>query len=254
MFRLSSPALISRTPKIGVVIPIYGESDPICWVLARFRKDSIDTICLVIDVPVRRVMERIREAARQTGITVHMIKNRSRMGIGYALKQGLGYLLDTDHDIVVIMSGNGKDDPAEIDRIIEPVAEAECDYVQGSRYLRGGSSSGLSPFRAMFNRLFPLIWTALTQKKCTDVTNGYRCYRLSFLKDPRINLNQAWLDAYSLEYYLHYKALALGYRVKEVAVSRLYRFGGRGSSKIQPLKDWWPIISPIVLLFLGVRK
>jgi hypothetical protein len=102
--------------------------------------------------------------------------------------------------------------------------------------------------------LFPFIWTALTRKRCTDVTNGYRCYRLDILKDRRINLNQDWLDAYSLEYYLHYKALALGYRVKEVAVSRIYRFRSGGSSKIQPLKDWWPILSPIVLLFLGVRK
>jgi hypothetical protein len=111
------------------------------------------------------------------------------------------------------------------------------------------------PFvRKVFNRLYPFIWTLLTQRKCTDVTNGYRCYRLDVLRDPRIDLDQRWLDGYSLEYYLHYKALVLGYRVKEVPVSKTYAFGNRGGySKIQALKDWWPIISPVVLLFLGVR-
>jgi hypothetical protein len=95
----------------------------------------------------------------------------------------------------------------------------------------------------------------LTGRKCTDVTNGYRCYRLDILRDPRINLNQDWLDGYSLEYYLHYKVLALRYRTKETPVTKTYAFNDRGGySKIQPLKDWWPIVSPLALLVLGVRK
>jgi dolichol-phosphate mannosyltransferase len=112
------------------------------------------------------------------------------------------------------------------------------------------------PFvRKVFNRLYPLIWTLLTQKKCTDVANGFRCYRIEILRDHRIDLDQRWLDGYSLEYYLHYKVLTLGYRVMEVPVSKIYPFGNKGGySKIQPLKHWWPIASPLILLFLGVRK
>jgi len=240
---------------VGAVIPVYGDGDPVCWALRRFRHDSVDTICLVVDNPLRRAMERIRETARQTGIVVHIIKNRRRMGIGYAIRQGLRYLLETGHDIAVILSGNGKDDPAEVDHVIEAVVNSECDYVQGSRYLRESQNTGMPILRSIFNRLYPFLWTLLTQKKCTDVTNGYRCYRLDILRDHRINIGQPWLDAYSLEYYLHFKALVLGYRVKEVAVTRVYRFSEKGRcSKIQPLKDWWPIVSPVLLLFLGIRK
>ena len=135
-------------------------------------------------------MDKIREAAKQTGITVHIIKNRHRTGVGSSLRQGLAYLLSTEHDIAVIMAGNGKDDPAEIDRVIEPVVQGECDYVQGSRYLPGGKRSRMPLTRIVFNRLYPLIWTILTQRKCTDVTNGFRCYRLDILRDHRINLDQ----------------------------------------------------------------
>jgi dolichol-phosphate mannosyltransferase len=163
--------------------------------------------------------------------------------------------LETGHDIAVVMAGNGKDDPAEIDRVVEPIVRGECDYVQGSRYLPGGKKSRMPFVRVVFNRLYPLIWTLLTQRRCTDVTNGFRCYRLDILRDHRVNLDQDWLNGYSLEYYLHYKVLALGYRVREVPVSKTYPFGNRGGySKIQPLKDWWPIVSPLILLFLGVRK
>jgi len=246
---------IQETPSIGVVIPVYGESDSICWVLSRFRKGLVNTICLVVDVPLRRTMKKIREAATQNGITVHIIKNRRRTGIGSSLRQGLRYLLETGHDIAVIMAGNGKDDPAEIDRMVDPLVRGECDYVQGSRYLPGGKRSRMPFVRVVFNRLFPLIWTLLTRRRCTEVTNGFRCYRLDILRDRRINLDQYWLNGYSLEYYLHYKALALGYTVKEVAVSKTYPFANKGGySKIQPLKDWWSILSPVLLLLLGVRK
>lgn len=242
-------------PKIGVVIPVYGDSDSICWVLSRFRQSLVNTICLVADIPLKRVMDKIREAALQTGITVHIIKNRRRTGVGSSLRQGLAYLFSTDHDIAIIMAGNGKDDPAEINRIIQPVLRGECDYVQGSRYLPGGGSTAMPLLRIVFNRLYPLIWTMLTGRRCTDVTNGFRCYRLDVLRDHRINLDQGWLNGYALEYYLHYKMLTSAYRTKEVGVTKTYPFGNKGGySKIQPLKDWWPIISPLVLLFLGVRR
>jgi dolichol-phosphate mannosyltransferase len=244
-----------RVPKIGVIIPVYGDSDSICWILRRLRQSTVNTICLIVDIPLRQVMDRIREAARQTGITVHIIKNAKRTGVGSSIRQGLTYLTGTDHEIVVVMAGNGKDDPAEIERLLEPVVRGECDYAQGSRYRPGGKRSKMPFVRNIFNRLYPLIWTLLTQKKCTDVTNGYRCYRIDILRDHRIDLDQRWLDGYSLEYYLHYKAVTLGYKVKEVPVSKTYAFNRKGGySKIQPLKDWWPIASPLVLLFLGVRK
>jgi dolichol-phosphate mannosyltransferase len=241
--------------KVGVVIPVYGESDSIISVLGKFVQGQITTICLVVDVPVREVMNKIREAARQTGITVHIIKNKTRRGVGFCIRQGLRYLRTTGHTVVIVMAGNGKDDPGEIERLTQPVLSRSADYVQGSRYLEGGKTQRMPVVRKVFNRLYPALWSILTAKKCTDVTNGYRCYRLSVLNDLRINLNQDWLKGYSLEYYLHYKILSLGYRIKEVPVSKIYPFGHKGGySKIQPLKDWWPILSPLVLLFMGVRS
>lgn len=74
--------LVPIAEKIGVVIPVYGESESVLWVLNRFPRGIVDTICLVVDVPVRRVMNRIRGAAEQSGITTHIIKNRQRRGIG----------------------------------------------------------------------------------------------------------------------------------------------------------------------------
>jgi dolichol-phosphate mannosyltransferase len=252
--QLLQQRLLQKHLRVGAVIPVYGDSDSVCWMLGRFSKSPVNTICLVVDAPLKETMNRIREAARRVGIPVHIIKNERRTGVGSSLRQGLRYLIDTAHDIAVVMAGNGKDDPKEIERVTGPVVKGECDYVQGSRYLPGGAATRMPLVRVIFNRLYPFIWTLLTQRKCTDVTNGFRCFRLDILRDRRIDLDQQWLNGYSLEYYLHFKVLTLGYGTKEAPVSKAYPFGNRGGySKIQPLKDWWPIISPLILLFLGAR-
>jgi dolichol-phosphate mannosyltransferase len=200
-------------------------------------------------------MRRIRDEAKLCGVPVHIIKNRERSGVGHSIRQGLEYLVESGHEVGVVMAGNGKDDPEQIPRVMRPVLDGEADYVQGSRYLLGGRYERMPLVRRVFNRLYPYLWSLLTDNRCTDVTNGFRCYRLDILKDRRINLNQSWLEGYSLEYYLNYKVLALRYRMKEVPVSKIYPYGHKGGySKIQPLHDWWPIISPLVLLFLGVRS
>jgi dolichol-phosphate mannosyltransferase len=254
MGTISSPQA-GRAEKIGVIIPVYGEKETILTVLDKMKGPPVDTICLVVDVPLKSVMAKVRVASEQIGATVHIIKNRRRSGVGFGLRQGLEYLLETGHTIAVIMAGNGKDDPREMPKLIEPVLARRFDYVQGSRYLEGGYREKMPLVRQVFNRLYPALWTLITDRECTDVTNGYRCYRLALLDDRRINLYQGWLNGYSLEYYLHYKVLALGYRMSEVPVSKIYPYGHKGGySKIQPLKDWWPIISPLVLLFLGVRQ
>ena len=255
MSETARSTLPPRSSKVGLVIPVYGENEAIGPLLSKVPSSQVDTVCVVVDVPLRTVMRRLRKVAEQSGITVHIIKNRDRCGVGYCIRQGLEYLMSTDHAIVVVMAGNGKDNPTEIYRLIEPVLREDYAYVQGSRYVEGGSWERMPLVRMVFNRLYPMLWTIVTGRRCTDVTNGYRCYRLDLLRDPRVNLEQKWLNGYSLEYYLHYKALTLGYSVKEVPVSKTYPYGNKGGySKIQPLKDWWPILSPLILLFFQVRS
>ena len=255
MLRADRPERGRRTDRVGVVIPVYREGEALLWVLGRFAKGAVSTICLVVDAPEKEEMDRVRRAAEATGITVHIIKNRARRGVGHCLLQGLKYLRESGHTVAVVMAGNGKDDPREIERVTAPVLDGECEYVQGSRYLEGGRWERMPLTRQAFNRLSGPFWTIFTGRRCTDVTNGYRCYDLGILDDRRIDLHQDWLTGYSMEYYIHYKALVLGYRAKEVPVSKIYPFSNRGGySKIQPLKDWWPIMSPPILLALGVRE
>ena len=152
------------------------------------------------------------------------------------------------------MAANGKDDPAESPRLIDQLQRG-YDYVQGSRYLEaGGASLNLPRGRDLMIRGYTLMFRLLTGFPASDVTNGFRAYRLSILDDPRIRLDQSWLDRYELEYYVHWKVIELGYKVVEVGVSKTYPKGGGNYSKIRRVRDWWSILRPVVYLGLGLKK
>jgi len=222
--------------------------------MEKFNLDSVDEICLVVDDPDETILREIDESRRKTQIPVTIIENPTRNGIGFAIKRGYRYALSQGFDLIVIMAGNGKDDPREIPRLTEPISKNGFDYVQGSRFLPGGKGERTPFFRRIFTRLFPFVWTFLTGVRCTEVTNGFRAYRAAILEDPRINIWQDWLNGYELEYYLHYKVLTLGYRFIERPVSKVYSYAKKEAySHISPLKDWQQIVGPIVLLRLGAR-
>ena len=239
--------------KTLAIIPVYRDNDSIFEVLSKFREKVVDEICVIWDAASKKDMGKILSAA--VPIEVHLIRNEERKGIGYAIRQGIQYALDKDFGIVVVLAGNNKDDPREIPRLLEPIIKEDYDYVQGSRFLAGGRCVKNPLLRGIFSRFYPFLWTLLTKVRCTDVTNGFRAYRLSIFEDPRINIWQRWLDDYELEYYIHYKALTLGYKTIEAPVSKTYSHRHKGGySQISPFRDWWRIVRPLFYLKLGTKQ
>jgi len=246
---------ISNRHSIVAIIPVYNEVGKIGKVLSRFHRCVVDEVCVVLDQSTQDVLKEIRESVERVDVPVHVIKNSSRRGIGYAIKEGLQYAMESGYDIAVVMAGNGKDDPREIPRLLKPILKEGYDYVQGSRFLPGGKRVKNPFLRGVFSRIYPFFWTLLTNVRCTDVTNGFRAYKLKIFLDKRIDIWQSWLDSYELEYYIHYKVITLGYKMREVPVSKVYPYSHKGGySKISPFRDWWKIVGPLIYLKLGVKN
>ncbi|HAW49943.1 TPA: hypothetical protein DCX16_03215 [bacterium] len=234
--------------KVLAVIAVYNEDlENLREILKRFPKDVASLI--VIDDCSQNNPE---DVVLEFGFS--FIRHEVNKGIGAVIKSGIGYAIDNKYDIIVIMAGNGKDDPREIPKLLEPIIEEDYDYVQGSRNLAGGRSVNLPIFRRIMVRVNALIYRILTGFPATDAINGFRAYKLSIFDDPRINIWQDWLDRYELETYLHYKVLKLGYKVKEVPVPKIYQKKKKKYSHIRPFIDWWKIAKPLVYLPLGIKK
>jgi len=245
----------SNFQKKIAIIPVYKDRGNITKVLAKFRDEIVDEICIVVDCATKDDLDEIGRATTKIKTPVQIIANGERKGIGYAIREGIEYALTKEYDIAVVLAGNNKDDPRETPRLLTPILEEGYDYVQGSRFLAGGKRVKNPFLRGLFSRIFPFLWTLFTNIRCTDVTNGFRAYKLQIFLDKRIDIWQSWLESYELEYYIHYKVLTLGYKTKEVPVSKIYPYSHKGGySNISPFRDWWKIVGPLVYLKLGVKN
>ena len=75
------------------------------------------------------------------------ISHKSNQGVGAGIRTATDYAQKNEYEVIVIMAGNGKMLPNEIDRLTSPLVTGQADYVQGSRYLAGGTSQHLPLFR-----------------------------------------------------------------------------------------------------------
>jgi dolichol-phosphate mannosyltransferase len=186
---------------------------------------------------------------------VIVLRNETNQGIGSAMKRVFDYALSQGYDVLVIQAGNDKDDPLEIPALLGPILAGDADFVQGSRYLGGGGFGNMPRYRVFGTRVVhPLVFSIASGKRVTESTNGFRAFRTALLRDGRIDWRQDWLDRYELEPYLLLKAIKLGYRHREVPVTKIYPRHELGYTKMRPFIDWWSILRPVVYLGLGLRK
>lgn len=187
---------------------------------------------------------------------VRTVKHPKRSGVGAAIRTAIRYAQSNHYDVLVIMAGNDKDNPEEIPFLLAPIVEEGFDIVQGSRYLdKVGSGGDMPLYRKFATRMHPFVFSCFTGFKATDTTNGFRAMRIKMFDDPRINLDQEWLNTYELEPYILWKAATLKLKFKEVFVTKIYppkKLGGY--TKMIPFLSWWSILKPLFYLRLGIKR
>ena len=242
-------------PKIIVCPVAYNELIKLRLTIERFLKSpghgQVDYL-IVDDGSDDGTTEMIKSFAAQG---VQTIKHPERRGVGAAIRTAIQHATSNGYEIVVIMAGNNKDNPDEIPLLVEPILKEGFDLVQGSRYLHGQRIGGDMPFyRKLATRLHPWLLSLFVKTKITDSTNGFRAMRVAIFRDAQINLDQEWLNKYELEPYILFKTIALGYRFKEAAVTKIYPPKNLGYTKMQPIVGWWSILRPLIFLGFGIRK
>jgi dolichol-phosphate mannosyltransferase len=237
-------------PRVVVIAPVYNEKGKIGRAVGKVPRDAAAEVVVVSDASD----DGSDEDARAAGATV--LRHERTMGVGAAIRTGLKYGLEKGYDVLVVMAGNDKDDPTEIPKLVAPIVERGADYVQGSRYAAGGRSGKMPLHRVILTRAYPWLVRLVTGFPITDATNGFRAMTAEFLKDPRVDMDQEWLDRGELEYYLQLKALMLGFKVEEVAVTKIYPdlSAYRNYTKVRPFYDWFRNLRPIFYLTLGIKS
>ena len=161
--------------------PAKDEAPVIGSIVARIPATAcgmtVDT--LVIDDGSRDDTAAIARAAG-----AEVISNPRPTGLGAAVRQGLAAARDRGYDAAVYLDGDGEYDPADFERVLEPVARGRAEYVVGSRFL--GDRDGMSWHRTLANRLTSALLGTLMETVVSDGQSGYRAFGRRALAEARI--------------------------------------------------------------------
>lgn len=240
---------VYRGLSVIAIAPVLDEEAKIREVVRRTPREVVDEVLVVDDGST----DRSAAVARAEGARVHSMGHVA--GVGAAIRAGFRIAVEGGYDVAVVMAGNNKDSPEEIPLLLDPIADDRADFVQGSRFLKARADFGPMPvYRRVATRVHPLLFSLVAGRRVTESTNGFRAIRCSVLADPRLDLDQAWLDEYELEPYLYIRTIRLGYRTAEVPVTKIYPPKSVGQTKMKPITGWWSMLRPLVYLGLGIRK
>jgi glycosyltransferase involved in cell wall biosynthesis len=195
-------------PYIVVLIPAYNEELTIGSVVLQARRHA--NVVLVVNDGSK---DRTSEVARAAGAEV--IDCLRNGGKASALRIGFNELKKRDHDVVVMMDGDGQHDVRDINALITPILENEADLTIGSRFMKKDNSIPL--YRQVGQRILNRMTNIGSSKKVTDTQSGFRAFNRKTL----LNMNFQ-STGYAVEQDMIIHCSDSGLRITEVPISVRY--------------------------------
>jgi glycosyltransferase involved in cell wall biosynthesis len=154
---------------------------------------------------------------RDHGARVH--SHETSRGLGAALRTGLEIARDEGYAAAVYLDGDGEYDPADFERVLEPVARSRADYVLGSRFL--GQRDDMSWHRTLANRCTSALLGLLLGTVTSDGQTGYRAFSARALAAARISHDYNYAQVLTLSLW------GAGIDAVEVPIRYRRRLSGR---------------------------
>lgn len=221
-----------RSHPACVIIPLINEGERIGRLLAKMTALGIARVADILIVDGGSNDGSLSEARLNDAQVAGLLVKTGPGKLSAQLRCAYDFALREGYDQILTIDGNDKDDPDPIPDFIAALREG-FDFVQASRYLRGGVEENTPWKRTLAIRLVhaPLLSLA-SGFHWTDTTQGFRAYSRALLSDPRIDAFRDVFSTYELLAYLNYRAPRLGYRCIELPTARRYPAGEKAPTKI----------------------
>jgi hypothetical protein len=190
--RAAQPAAAAQQRCLAIVVA-RDEQAAVGGVLAGIPDEACG---LAVDVLLLDDGSRDATAAigRELGARVH--SHETSRGLGAALRTGLEIARDEGYAAAVYIDGDGEYDPADFERLLEPVARGRADYVLGSRFL--GQREGMSWHRTLANRSTSALLGLMLGTVTSDGQTGYRALSARALAAARIRRDYNYAQVLTL--------------------------------------------------------
>jgi glycosyltransferase involved in cell wall biosynthesis len=153
------------------------------------------------------------------------VLTQSGRGKGNAMAEGFAACTG---EIIVALDADGSTDPAEIPRFVSALCNG-ADFVKGSRFAQGGSSTDITRIRSLGNRALRGFVNALYGTHYTDLCYGYNAFWARCLPYMRVDC-----DGFEVETLINIRVAKAGLIVHEVPSYEHLRIHGESNLHTVP--------------------
>jgi Glycosyl transferase family 2 len=168
--------------RISFLIPAYNEAATLGQVLERVAGLPLDTEIVVVDDgstdETPAILERWCERRPET-----IVVRQPNRGKGAALRAAIAR---ASGEICVIQDADLEYDPADVPRLVRPIAAGHADVVFGSRLTGGAPQRAFMFWHLVGNRALSLLASLLYDTPLTDIETGYKAFRTDTLRSLRL--------------------------------------------------------------------
>lgn len=166
--------------RVAVVIPAFNVAEHIVEVISAIPKE-IRQVIVVDDACPEASGKKVQKKFKNR---VKVIYHSTNQGVGGAMITGYRHALsETNAQIIVKLDGDGQMDPADLEKLIEPILLGHADYTKGNRFNSIEDLEQMPRLRILGNAVLSFFSKVSSGYwNVTDPTNGYTAVRRETLE------------------------------------------------------------------------
>lgn len=243
-----------KKKKYCLCIPIINEGERIKKELERAKEHNVSEVVDIIICDADST-DGCTEEGLLRSLDVNTLLVKKDIGKqGAQLRMGFWWALERGYEGIITIDGNNKDSIEDVPKFVQKLEEG-YDFVQGSRFIKGGEAINTPFVRLISVKLIHAPVISLTAKKrYTDTTNAYRAYSKKYLTHESVKPFRDIFMTYELLAYLSVRADQLKMKTCEIPVKREYPKEGKTPTKISFFKGNFELMKILFKNLFGKYK
>lgn len=216
--------------RICALIPSYNEAKTISGIIKELKMRG--TPVYVVDDGSSDGTAAMAES--QDAI---VIRHKTNMGKGAALRDGFARVLKDGFEAVLVMDGDGQHHIDDIDMFLRKMEEENSDMVIGNRMFDTGS---MPLSRILTNHFMSNLISRISGKYVPDTQCGFRLIKRGLLRQMRLESGN-----YEIESEMVLEAAKKSFKIDSVPIKTIYQ---DEKSRINPILDTLRFITLLIRL------
>lgn len=231
--------------RILVSLATYNEAGNLAALISEIHKFVPHADILVIDDNSPDGTGRIADDLAAADSRIKVLHRPGKLGLGTATLAAMKFAMDHQYDYLQNLDADFSHPPRYLPGILAGMSK--YDVMIGSRYVHGGGTENWPLKRRIISRSVNSLVRFLFRMPVKDASGAYRCYRVSKLRETR--LDKVRSRGYSFQQEVLFRCFKAGCKIGEYPI--LFENRRAGASKVNGKEA---VRSILMILYVGLRN